>query len=57
MQGFIVSDFVDQYPRAMKALAEWLAQGQLGHYETIVQRLETFPETFQRLFTGAIDRT
>ncbi len=52
MQGFIVSDYADQYPRATKEMAEWLAQGRLKHHETIVQGIETFPATFRRLFTG-----
>ena len=52
MQGFIVSDYAEQYPRAAKEMAAWLAQGTLRHRETIVKGLETFPETFQRLFTG-----
>ena len=52
MWGFIVSDYADQYPRAVKEMAEWIAKGTLRHRETIVKGLETFPETFRRRFTG-----
>jgi NADPH-dependent curcumin reductase CurA len=52
MQGFIVSDYASQYPRAVKEMADWLVEGRLECRETIVKGLETFPETFQRLFTG-----
>jgi len=52
MQGFIVSDYSDQYGSAVGEMAGWLAEGRLRHRETTVQGLETFPETFQRLFSG-----
>lgn len=52
MQGFIVSDYTDQYPAATAEMAGWLAEGKLRYRETIVEGLETFPETFQRLFSG-----
>jgi NADPH-dependent curcumin reductase CurA len=52
MQGFIVSDYADQYRSAIREMAGWLAEGKLRHQETVVQGLETFPETFQRLFSG-----
>lgn len=52
MQGFIVSDYSDQYEAAVGEMAGWLAEGTLRYRETIVQGLEMFPETFQRLFSG-----
>lgn len=52
MQGFIVSDYFDQYRSAVGEMTDWLAEGKLRHRETIVQGLETFPEAFQRLFSG-----
>ncbi|MFH2006778.1 MAG: NADP-dependent oxidoreductase [bacterium] len=52
MQGFIVFDYRERYPEAFKELAGWLAAGKLTHRETIVPGLETFPETFLRLFSG-----
>ena len=52
MKGVMVADY---YPRAMEALSAmggWLASGKLKTREDIVDGLETFPETFQKLFTG-----
>lgn len=53
MKGVMVADY---YPRAMEALSAmggWLASGKLKTREDIVDGLETFPDTFQKLFTGA----
>ena len=52
MKGVMVSDY---YPRAMEALSAmggWLASGKLKTREDIFAGLETFPDTFQKLFTG-----
>ena len=52
MKGVMVSDY---YGRAGEALAEmggWLATGKLKSREDIVDGLETFPDTFQKLFSG-----
>ena len=52
MKGVMVADY---YPRAMEALSAmggWLASGKLKTREDIVDGLETFPETFQKLFSG-----
>ena len=45
----------DYYPREMEALSamgDWLVSGKLKTREDIVAGLETFPETFQKLFSG-----
>ncbi|MFZ6767435.1 NADP-dependent oxidoreductase [Undibacterium sp. Di26W] len=52
MKGVMVSDF---YPRAMEAamvMGGWISSGKLKSREDIVEGLEKFPETFQKLFTG-----
>lgn len=52
MKGVMVSDF---YPRAMEAamvMGGWIMSGRLKSREDIVEGLENFPETFQKLFTG-----
>lgn len=53
MRGVMVADF---YPRAMEAvtaMAPLLANGKLKSREDVVQGLETFPETFLKLFDGS----
>ncbi|KAI1277373.1 NAD(P)-binding protein [Xylaria sp. FL0933] len=37
MEGFIVFDFVQDYPRARAELGEWLAQGKIKRKETVVK--------------------
>ena len=52
MKGVMVADY---YPRAKEAIADmggWIAAGKLKTREDVVAGLETFPETFQRLFSG-----
>ncbi|MFZ6875623.1 NADP-dependent oxidoreductase [Undibacterium sp. Di27W] len=52
MKGVMVSDF---YPRAMEAamvMGGWIMSGKLKSREDIVDGLENFPDTFQKLFTG-----
>jgi NADPH-dependent curcumin reductase CurA len=53
MEGFIVSDYKDQYPQATKAMSQWLSTGQIKSKESIVQGdLDLFPPTFLKLFHG-----
>lgn len=52
LRGVMVSDF---YPRAMEAamvMGGWIMSGKLKSREDIVDGLENFPGTFQKLFTG-----
>ncbi|MES2105272.1 MAG: NADP-dependent oxidoreductase [Pseudomonadota bacterium] len=52
MKGVMVSDY---YPRAAEAamvMAGWIASGKLKTREDIVDGFNTFPDTFQMLFTG-----
>jgi NADPH-dependent curcumin reductase CurA len=37
MEGFIVFDFEDQYAKARKDLAQWLAEGKIKRKETIIK--------------------
>ena len=37
MEGFIVFDYQDQYPKALKDLAQWLEEGKIKRKETIVK--------------------
>jgi NADPH-dependent curcumin reductase len=52
MRGFVVSDYASRYGEAAREMAGWLAVGKLKSREDIVEGLETFPETFLKLFKG-----
>lgn len=52
MQGMIVFDYADRYPEGARAMAGWLHQGKIKSREDIVEGIETFPETLNKLFTG-----
>jgi NADPH-dependent curcumin reductase len=52
MTGFVVSDYFEQWPEAGRELAGWFASGELTTREHVVEGLETFPDTFLKLFSG-----
>jgi NADPH-dependent curcumin reductase CurA len=52
MQGFIVFNYADKYPEAIKQLSQWLAEGKLTYTETIVDGFDAIPQTFLDLFEG-----
>ena len=52
MQGFIVSNYTDKFPEAMKQLSTWLAEDKLTYSETIVKGFDNIPNAFIDLFEG-----
>ncbi len=52
MEGFVVMDHAAKFGEAAREMAGWLADGRLKSKEHIVEGLETFPETLNKLFTG-----
>ena len=52
MQGFIVGDFKDEFPIAIKELTQWLSDGKIESSETIVDGFNRLPEAFIGLFSG-----
>lgn len=52
MEGMVVFDWAPRYGEAIQAMGTWLAEGKLKSREDIVQGLETFPETLNKLFSG-----
>jgi len=52
MEGFVVFDWAPRYAEGVMALAGWMMEGKLKAKEDVVEGLETFPETLQRLFRG-----
>ncbi|MFZ0276425.1 MAG: NADP-dependent oxidoreductase [Candidatus Sulfotelmatobacter sp.] len=52
MKGMLVFDYADRYAQAAREMAGWMAAGKLKSREDIVAGLETFPDTFLKLFKG-----
>jgi len=52
MKGMLVFDYADRYAEAAREMAGWMAAGKLKSREDIVEGLETFPDTFLKLFRG-----
>ncbi|MDP9901339.1 NADP-dependent oxidoreductase [Variovorax ginsengisoli] len=52
MEGIVVFDYADRYPVAVAELAGYLKDGRMKSKEDVVQGLDTFPETLNRLFKG-----
>jgi NADPH-dependent curcumin reductase CurA len=52
MQGFIVSNYAEKFPEAMKHLSGWLAEDKLTYTETIVDGFDNIPKAFIYLFEG-----
>jgi NADPH-dependent curcumin reductase CurA len=53
MRGFIVFDFVDRYPEAIRALGEWRAQGRIKFRQDVRGGgINAYPEVLNLLFTG-----
>ena len=53
MEGFIVIDYAEEYPRALKDLAQWLSEGKVKRKETIIQGgLEQAENALRDLYNG-----
>lgn len=52
MQGFIVSNFQEQFGEGITALAQWVKSGDLKFTETVVEGFDKLPEALLGLFSG-----
>ncbi len=52
MQGFIVSDHMELWPRALAELSGWVAEGKLKYRESIAHGIENAPKAFIGLLKG-----
>ena len=52
LQGFIVSDRMDLWPRAMQELGDHVAAGRIKYRETIAEGLEAAPRAFIGMLKG-----
>jgi len=52
IEGFIVFDYADRFPEAVKDISKWIAEGRIMRKYHIVRGLEKAPEALPLLFTG-----
>ncbi|HWA63321.1 MAG TPA: NADP-dependent oxidoreductase [Caulobacteraceae bacterium] len=52
MEGFIVLDYMAEYPWARARMAAWIREGRLRYKEDVQHGLENAPRTLARLFQG-----
>ena len=53
MEGFIVIDWISEFPAIRKRMVDFIKQGRLTYREDIQTGFENAPATLQRLFSGA----
>jgi len=52
LRGFIVFDFVERYPIAMRQIGEWIKAGKIKYREDIVQGIDKAPRAFIGMLRG-----
>jgi len=52
LRGFIVFDFVERYPIAMRQMGEWIKAGKIKYREDIVKGIDKAPAAFIGLLKG-----
>jgi NADPH-dependent curcumin reductase CurA len=52
MQGFIVSDRMELWPRALADLGQWVADGKIKYRESVAHGLENAPQAFLGMLRG-----
>jgi NADPH-dependent curcumin reductase CurA len=52
VQGFIVSDRMELWPKALADLVGWVASGKIKYRESVAQGLENAPKAFIGLLKG-----
>jgi len=53
MAGFIVIDWVDEFPAVRRRMEQFIKDGKLTYREDVQEGFENAPATLQRLFSGA----
>lgn len=52
VQGFLIMDFMAEFPQALMELSTWLKQGKLKNAETVVDGLPNACKAFRDMFEG-----
>ncbi|WP_068088853.1 NADP-dependent oxidoreductase [Novosphingobium rosa] len=52
MEGFVVGDYAEHYPEAMRAIRAWAASGQIRSRVDLREGFDVLPSAFTELFKG-----
>jgi len=52
LRGFSIYDYAEDYPRAERQMAQWIAEGRMRYVEDVLEGLEQMPRALMRLFDG-----
>jgi len=52
MQGFLIFDYVQRYPEALRELESWVRNGQIRYREDILAGIELAPGSIAELYRG-----
>ena len=52
MQGFLVFDYAERYPEALRSLTEWVRSGSIRYREDILEGIEQAPDAIAGLYRG-----
>ncbi len=52
MEGFIVLDYMNEYPKARARMRRWIQENRIHFKEDVQQGFENIPRTLMRLFQG-----
>jgi NADPH-dependent curcumin reductase CurA len=52
MQGFLVFDYAERYPEALRPLTEWVRAGSIRYREDILEGIEQAPDSIAGLYRG-----
>ena len=53
MQGFLIFDHLDRFDAVRREISGWAKDGLIRHREDILEGIDSMPEAFLRLLTGA----
>ena len=52
VQGFLVWDFEEEHPQALRQMRDWLRAGKLRNREHLVEGIENAPKAFIEMLEG-----
>ena len=53
MEGFLLHDYADQFPQAVREMRGWIDAGRLQSRTTVIEGFEALPRALIKLFEGA----